>query len=186
MLAGVRTSRQRVLIGVAGAVALAALAVGVVAASSGSSGGPGITDPARFDLPQLGGIGRVQLAAYRGTPVVVNLFASWCAPCREELPAMARVAKDSRGKVVFIGVDSVDSGRGLPMARQYALAESGFVLARDVGGGQGSGLHDALNALGMPVTAFYDSSGKLIFKANLAITEATLRGKLRQLYGIAV
>jgi thiol-disulfide isomerase/thioredoxin len=186
MLAGVRTKRQRVLAGVAGAVAVAALGVGVVAASSGTSGGPGVTDPTRFDLPSLDGIARVQLAVYRGTPVVVDLFASWCAACRTELPGMARVAKDLSGKVVFIGVDSDDSGRGLSMAHQYALAESGFVLARDVGGAQGSGLHDALNALGMPATAFYDRAGKLIFKANEAIPEATLRAKLRQLYGVTV
>jgi thiol-disulfide isomerase/thioredoxin len=186
MLTGVRTKRRQLLMGIAGTIVVAALAVGIVVASSGNGGGPGVTDPARFDLPKLEGAGRVQLAAYRGTPVVVDLFASWCTACRTELPSMARVAKDLGGKVVFIGVDSVDSGRGLPMARQYALSESGFVLARDIGGGQGSGLHDALNALGMPATAFYDASGKLVFKANEAIPEATLRAKLRQLYGVTV
>lgn len=173
------------LVGIAGAVVVGALAFAVVAASSGNSGGPGVTDPARFDLPKLEGGGRVQLAAYRGTPVVVNLYASWCTACRTELPGMASVARELAGKVVFIGVDSVDSGRGLAMARQYQLAESGFVLARDVGGAQGSGLHDALNALGMPATAFYDSTGKLVFQANEAIPEATLRQKLHQLYGVA-
>jgi thiol-disulfide isomerase/thioredoxin len=180
MLASVR----RIVLWVGGALVVGALAVGVVVASGGSSGGPGVTQPTRFDLPRLDGTGRVQLAAFRGTPVVVDLFASWCTACRTELPSMAAVAKRAAGKVIFVGVDSVDSGRGAAMAREFGLASAGFVLARDVGGAQGSGLHDALNALGMPATAFYDATGKILFMANEAIPEATLVAKLRELYGI--
>ena len=181
-----RWTRRRVVATALGLIGVAALAVGVVAFSAGTSTGHGVTDPARFDLPTLGGSGRVQLAAYRGKPVVVDLFASWCTACRTELPGMARVAQDVHGTVTFIGVDSDDSGRGASMARQYGLSAAGFVLATDVGGSQGTGLHDAYGAPGMPFTAFYDANGRLVFKAIEAIPEATLRHKLDQLYGLNV
>ncbi|HWW53128.1 MAG TPA: TlpA disulfide reductase family protein [Acidimicrobiales bacterium] len=181
-----QAKKRRVLPALVGAVAVVVLAVVVVSVSAGTSSGRGVTDPARFDLPGLGGSPRVQLAAYRGKPVVVDLFASWCAACRTELPGMARVAKELQGTVTFIAVDSDDSGRGAGMARDYGLAAAGFVLATDVGGSQGSGLHDALGAPGMPATAFYDASGHVVFKAIEAIPEDTLRRELNRLYGLHV
>lgn len=68
-----------------------------------------------FDLTALDGAGRVSLAQHRGKVVVVNFFASWCVPCREEHPALVRAWERYRtSDVVMIGVlyqDSVDSGR---------------------------------------------------------------------------
>jgi thiol-disulfide isomerase/thioredoxin len=177
---------RRVLAASLGIAVVVAVAVVVVSLSAGTSKGKGVTDPTHFDLPSLTGSGRVQLTNYRGMPVVVDLFASWCEACRTELPGMARVAKDLQGRVTFIGVDSDDSGRGAGMASQYGLSAAGFVLATDVGGSQGTGLHDALGAPGMPATAFYDAGGRLVFKAIEAIPEATLRRKLDELYGLNV
>jgi len=69
---------------------------------------PGTTAPA-FSLPSLGGSDAVSLASFRGTPVIVNFFASWCPDCRAELDAMATVARRSAGHVAVIGVDSNES-----------------------------------------------------------------------------
>ena len=69
---------------------------------------PGTTAPA-FSLPSLGGSAAVSLASFRGTPVIVNFFASWCPDCRAELDAMATVARRSAGHVAVIGVDSNES-----------------------------------------------------------------------------
>ena len=44
------------------------------------------------------------LAEWRGKPVVVNFWASWCAPCLDELPVLQRMAAAQRGKVEFVGV----------------------------------------------------------------------------------
>lgn len=68
-----------------------------------------------FDLPLLDGTGRISLAQHRGKVVVVNFFASWCVPCREEHPALVRAWERYRtSDVVMIGVlyqDSVEAGR---------------------------------------------------------------------------
>jgi thiol-disulfide isomerase/thioredoxin len=156
------------------------------AGSGGVSGaqGAGSTVATAFDLPVLGGPGRVRLADYRGKPVVVDLFASWCTACRSELPAFTTVARQLSGRVTFIAVDSLDDAPdGLAMARQYHLADSGFILAKDIGAG-GGGLHDALRAPGMPATAFYDATGRLLYRAPAELSQSILRSKLQQLYGI--
>ena len=69
---------------------------------------PGTTAPA-FSLPPLEGSDAVSLASFRGTPVIVNFFASWCPDCRAELDAMATVARSNSGHVAVIGVDSNES-----------------------------------------------------------------------------
>lgn len=163
-----------------------AIVVTVALLAGQSNGGQGNTDPEAFDLPALGSEERVQLADFRGKPVVVNLFASWCDACAFELPAFAKASDALRDEVVFVGVNSLETGDGKRMAREFDLAESGFILARDVGGQQNSCLHDALGGRGMPVTAFYDDSGRLIDFAGGALPEEALFEKLRQLYGVDV
>jgi thiol-disulfide isomerase/thioredoxin len=117
-------------------------------------------------------------------PVVVNMFASWCTNCREELPLFAQEATALRGRVQFIGVNSQETGDGRSMAREFHLASSGFVLARDVGGSPAEGLHDALKARGMPVTAFYGADGTLLRTYRAQVSPEVLRTTLHDLYGI--
>ena len=49
------------------------------------------------------------LVGLRGRPVIVNVWASWCAPCRAEMPLLQRTASSGRGDVVILGVASKDS-----------------------------------------------------------------------------
>jgi cytochrome c biogenesis protein CcmG/thiol:disulfide interchange protein DsbE len=70
--------------------------------------GVGSVAPA-FTLRRLDGAGTVSLASYRGKPVVLNFWASWCEPCKSEAAALERdwTSDRSRG-VVFLGVDYHD------------------------------------------------------------------------------
>ena len=72
-----------------------------------------------FDLPTLGGGTTVQLSGYRGRPVVLNFFASWCQNCPPELPALAALARDRGAGVAVLGVDSDDQN---PSAARNMLA----------------------------------------------------------------
>lgn len=164
---------------------MAIVAIVVAVAVSSGGGGTGVTDPARFDLPRIQGDGRVRLADYRGKPVVVNFFASWCTACDSELPGFSKLSKDLRDQVQFLGVDSLDTGDPLFMPRRHHIMW--WPLAHDIGGSQHSGLHDALGGgNSMPLTAFYDADGNVLGVDRAALPEATLRARLRELYGVNV
>jgi cytochrome c biogenesis protein CcmG, thiol:disulfide interchange protein DsbE len=184
--------RLPLLLGLVGFVVVAAVAGLALSSSSddsGRSGGPDVTDPAKFDLPTIDGTGRVRLADFKGQPVVVNFFASWCEPCKKELPEFAAAARQLAGKVAFIGVNSkeITAPSGIALARSMGLAEAGITLARDVGGQGGSGLHDSYEVRNaMPITAFYDAAGKLKYVAPGQLTRDKLSAQLQELYGVSL
>jgi cytochrome c biogenesis protein CcmG, thiol:disulfide interchange protein DsbE len=179
----VTRSRTTVAVFALGVAMIAGLAV--AAFVSGSHRDPGVTTTTGFDLPALQGSGRIRLAAYRGRPVVVTLFASWCTACQEELPTYAAAAQSLRGKVQFIAVDSQETGNGAAFANHYRLSQSGFALAKDIDQASTGGLYAAFAARGLPLTAFYSPNGHLLFKANEALTSAELHQELQQYAGVA-
>ena len=165
------------------AVIAAALVLALRASPAASTASGVDTGRTSWQLPRLGGSGQVSLASLRGHPVVANFFASWCTACQGELPGMATVSAQLKGKVSFVGIDSEENGDGLAMARRYGI--DWWPLASDTGGSQSSGLHDDLGAPGMPVTAFYDAGGRLLTVVPGAISETDLRARVRSLFGVA-
>jgi thiol-disulfide isomerase/thioredoxin len=144
---------------------------------------PGNTSKEAFDLPQLQGEGRVRLADFKGQPTVVNFFASWCSACDFELPGFAKLSDELKGRVNFVGVDALETGDPMYMPKRHGLTS--WPLAQDVNGSNGSGLHDSLGGgNSMPITAFYDASGKLLHVGLGALPESSLRAKLHELYGV--
>ena len=156
-----------------------------LAATRGSSTAGYDTSPQSFVLPALAGPGKVSLATFKGKPVVVNFFASWCTQCAGELPVFDADARATQGKVAFVEINAEETGNGPAFAQRYALSSSVSAVARDVGGGQGDGLYQALGGNGsMPMTAFYGADGKLITTHIGAFDSASLGAALQQLYGI--
>jgi len=98
-----------------------------------------------------------RLADLRGHPVVVNKWASWCGPCREEMPWFQRLSAKLGKRVAFFGVDSNDSSA----AANTFLEE--FPLPYPSYSDPGEDIAEAMDAtIGFPATAIYDSSGKLV------------------------
>ncbi|MGZ6793129.1 MAG: peroxiredoxin family protein [Mycobacteriales bacterium] len=166
--------RDIVRFGVVAAVTAVLVVVGVTAFRGSSSAGAS-TDPASFALPRLDGSGQVRLADFRGRPTVVNFFASWCTACDAELPAFAQRARELKGKVDFVGVDSLETGDKHLLVRRYHLDRAFAALASDVGGSKRDGLHAALGGGNrMPLTAFFDESGALVHVERSALVDGDL------------
>lgn len=99
-----------------------------------------------------------QLEALRGHPVVVNKWASWCGPCREEFPYLQRLSARFGKRVAFVGVDADDSDQA---ARTF-LGE--FPLPYPSYTDPGQDISRLLGATaGFPATAFYDARGERVF-----------------------
>jgi thiol-disulfide isomerase/thioredoxin len=99
-----------------------------------------------------------RLAALRGYPAVVNVWASWCGPCRFEFPHFQRAAAAYGKRIAFLGVDSEDSGDAASTFLEEAPIPypSYTDPSKDIA--------DSLGAsLGFPDTAFYDRRGKLVY-----------------------
>lgn len=110
------------------------------------------------------------LAAVHGTPVVVNVWASWCEPCRSEFPSLQRVATRYAGRVVFIGVNAGDDRSDA--AAFLAAHPTSYAHISDPDG-------KAATAIGasrsMPTTVFYGADGERRHSAEGAYpTEARL------------
>ena len=99
-----------------------------------------------------------RIESERGTPVVVNKWASWCGPCRFEFPFFQSQSKKRSGEVVFLGVNSNDNrGDAEDFLADYPV---GFPHFKD----PNLEIAASFNAVqAFPATAFYDSKGELAY-----------------------
>jgi thiol-disulfide isomerase/thioredoxin len=98
-----------------------------------------------------------RIAALKGYPVVANIWASWCGPCRFEFPTLQKLSARYGKRVAFLGVNSQDSDAN---AKEF-LAEAPVPYPSYTD--PGKGLIESLGGIGgLPDTAFYDRAGKLV------------------------
>ena len=114
----------------------------------------------------------VSLRAFQGKPLAVNLWATWCPPCRREMPAL-RAAQQANPGVAFV---FVNQGESAATVGQY-LAAQGLKMANVVIDPAGQ-LAARTGSPGYPTTLFYDARGVLRFRHAGELSEATLREKL--------
>ena len=98
-----------------------------------------------------------KLAKLEGHPVVVNLWASWCGPCRAEFPLFQRAAAEYGDRVAFLGVDSLDTDP----AAETVLAE--FPVPYPSVTDPDRDIWAEWDIRGLPATAFYDSGGERVY-----------------------
>lgn len=117
-----------------------------------------------------------RLSDHRGKPVVLNVWASWCAPCRAEAPSLAALATELGDQVQFVGLDTRDSDDA---ARSF-VSRFGVpypnVIDRD---GQLQLLFgDSLPPQAIPSTVVIDPAGRVAARALGRVSESSLRGMI--------
>jgi cytochrome c biogenesis protein CcmG/thiol:disulfide interchange protein DsbE len=153
-----------------------AVCIAIVTAASVTAGAGGTASyraaPA-FTLPALGEPGRqVSLSAYAGRPLIVNFWASWCDPCQQETPLLARWHAQ-HGYVVLLGLDENDTAAS---ALEFARAKGvGYPLAFDPDMSAAS----AYGVNGLPQTFFLNARHQIVALTVGVVTSAQLAANLR-------
>jgi cytochrome c biogenesis protein CcmG, thiol:disulfide interchange protein DsbE len=137
----------------------------------------GQREPApELTLPRLGSPGEASLADYRGNVVVLNFWASWCVPCREESPLLERwhrrlVKRDG----TVLGVDALDvTDDARDFIRKYSLT---YPMLRD-GGGE---TRERFGIAGFPETFVVDRKGRIAAVQRGPVTDRFMREQVAPL-----
>jgi thiol-disulfide isomerase/thioredoxin len=169
------------------ALVLAACSASTSGSSTGSSnfvGGNGeittVKAASRVAAPALSGTtvagGKDSLAAYKGKVVVINIWGSWCAPCRAEAPNLAAVATAEASKgVQFLGINT----RDLDVSNAQRFDEKFKITYPSLFDPYGKLIlkfpAGSLNPQSLPATLVIDRQGRLAARALKALTEDELR-----------
>ena len=178
--------RRRLALALIGIVAipLVSLAIWQVTSSSPTSKSRALVGPsggraAAFTLPRLSNPKAVlSLASLRGRPVVINFWASWCVPCRHEMPLLEKAYRAFGHTVEFVGIDANDTA---PDARAFlAQVHVGYPTLSDPTGA----VANRYGLYGLPTTVFISSTGMMIGRHLGELNSATLRTALREAFGV--
>ena len=131
---------------------------------------PGAMAPALTTPPPS-----IALDSLRGRPTFIDVWASWCVPCREEAPLLARLWQQYRDEVRFLGIDVEDSrAEARAFVGRYGLGYPHIFDAKAT-------LATKLGFFGLPTAYFVDSKGRVAAKLIGKQDEATLRAALTAL-----
>ena len=137
---------------------------------------PGLPDQ---DFDCLGDTSVISLAQVRGMPMIVNVWASWCPPCIEELPLLAQASRDLKGRADFIGINIEDDPtKALQLMQDFDISyPSVYDRAGDT--------RAPLNIPGPPVTYFVSPEGVIMGRWDGSIpNDQTFDALLLQYLGI--
>ncbi len=116
-----------------------------------------LPDAADFTLSTIDGSKKVSLSDFRGKPVVLNFWASWCGPCKEEIPLFEKTWQEYEAKgVVFIGVDVMDDKKN---AEKFVESEGVTYLNLHDPSGDASSKY---GVVALPATFFINRDGQII------------------------
>ena len=158
---------------------VAVLTVALVAACGGA--GDGATDDARLPAIELIGLddgAAAMLDEPSDAPRVINLWASWCAPCRSELPAFDEVATELGDAVAVLGVNVGED----PDTATALVDELGITFPQRVD--PASEITAALEIAGLPATVFTTADGRILDVHGGTLDADELRTRIDELFGV--
>ena len=121
----------------------------------------------------------VHLSDYRGKPVVVNFWASWCGPCRMEMPEFQEKHLELGGEVQFLMINMTGGRETVETARDFIAGQGyNFPVLYDTEGDAAV----TYGAYALPTTYFIDAEGYAIAQARGAINSETLQAGIDMIY----
>ena len=133
-----------------------------------------------LELPLLGAMDTFRLGELAGSPVVVNFFASWCAPCVQEMPEIEEVKQQVDANVRFVGVNVQDpADAGLELVERTGIT---WQVVRDPDGA----LIRAIGGRGMPTTVLLAPDGSIAASVTGALSAPDLRALLADALDVEV
>ena len=155
---------------VAVCVAGSLTAIGVIGSASGQPARPAVVAAPAFSLPLLGDDSgqKVALSKYRGQPLIVNFFASWCEPCKTETPLLAKFYRGEQGKVALVGMDENDS---VGNATAFTRADG---VSYPVGWDPHFAVGTAYGVIALPQTFFLNAKHQIVDRVFGKVTLASL------------
>lgn len=117
--------------------------------------------------------------AAAGQPVVVNLWATWCAPCRAEMPMLAAAQQREEQREKPVAFIFVNQGEAAQTVQRYMTREG--LLLRNVLLDAPSALGPAVGSQGLPTTLFYDAQGRQVDAHFGMLNAAALESRLQKL-----
>jgi thiol-disulfide isomerase/thioredoxin len=146
---------------------------------TGSGGGPGRLPD--LELACLGSDARVQLGGLRGVPTLINVWASWCAPCQQEMPTLQQVHASAGSRLRILGVDINDNENDARRTIQGTGVSYPSVFDPD------DRLRKKMTLRQLqPLTLLVDSDGKVVDTHYGAYELAEVRAALKDRLGVAV
>lgn len=189
---------KRPLLILAGVAVVAALVIGILQSGGSGDGGPTGVAPTpaaarkalegspkplaalHEDANALLPIGELdaRIKALRGYPIVINVWGSWCNPCREEFPVLQRVSASEGRRVAFIGVATQDSKENAgAFLKTHPVSYPSYM---DFDGKVAKGF----GVIGAPATIFYDRQGRrAYFHQGKYDTDADLKADIERYTG---
>jgi cytochrome c biogenesis protein CcmG, thiol:disulfide interchange protein DsbE len=148
-------------------VAASLIAIGLIGSGSGAPA-PDVAAPS-FSLPVLGqSAQKISLADYAGRPLIVNFFASWCEPCQQETPLLARFYRTEHAKVAIVGLDANDV---LGSAESFTRKEG---VGYPVGFDPEATVASAYGVVALPQTFFLNAEHRIVDRVFGAVTLADI------------
>lgn len=120
-----------------------------------------------------------ELSSIVGTPTVVNFFASWCAPCKAEMPAFEAVYQEVRGEVAFVGINTRETDENDARA---LIEETGVTYTVLLGDDRGR-LVEEVKGLAMPTTVFVNADGTIAEVHSGVLDDDGLRDMISEITG---
>lgn len=131
-------------------------------------------EPVSFTAPVLGDGDQLALSELRGEVVVLNVWGSWCSPCRQEAPDLVAAAEELEGEATFLGVNVRDNDAAALRFEERFGVTYPSVVDRD--GGVLLALRGAVAPNAIPSTVVVDREGRVAARVSGRVDRATLVG----------